>query len=291
MTPRNSEGTSLFVLVGDTQRTLGVERIIGREQNDIERIRILGAAARERTGVFFFLGDMVALGSSKGDWRYFDQISAGIFRSGAKVFGLYGNHDYFGGRRAGERQMLARFPNLASAKWGRYENAGVRLIYLDSNHGVLSGEEWEAQRSWFAAELSEADADPGVLGVLVLIHHPPYTNSKVTGDALIVKRDVVPLFLAARKTMAMISGHCHTYEKFSEDGRLFMVSGGGGGPRIRLLVGAVARHADLYAGEAPRPFHYVRVENREDGLDLVAIGFSESGEAPVEFDRTSLRFR
>jgi Icc-related predicted phosphoesterase len=281
----------LFVLIGDTQRTLGVERLMGREQNDPERKSLLDAAAKERPRAFFFLGDMVALGSSKKHWNYFDEISAGIFLSGAKVLGLFGNHDYFGGRRAGERSTLERFPNLVAAKWGRYDAEGIRVLYLDSNCEVLGADEWSAELKWFVDELAAADADPKVRGVLTFLHHPPFTNSKTTGDTKCVKTDIVPAFLAARKTLAMVSGHAHGYERFEVEGRTFMVSAGGGGPRVQLLKGEKQRHKDLYLGPDPRPFHFVRVESRPDGIDLVAIGFEKGASDPQEFDRTTLRFR
>ena len=288
---RLCEASGLFVLIGDTQRTLGVERLIGREQNDIERIRLLEAAAREHPEAYFFLGDMVALGASRRHWNYFDEVSSGVFHNGAKVLGLFGNHDYFGGRKAGERNTIERFPNLEASKWGRCDVEGVRIIYLDSNCEVLRAEEWEAEKKWFKAELTSADADPKVRGVLTLLHHPPFTNSRVTDDTKCVKNEIVPDFLAARKTLAMISGHAHGYEKFALDGRTFLVSGGGGGPRVRLWKGSKQRHADLYTGPDPRPFHYVRVEGRPDGLDLVAIGFAKGDLEAKEFDRTSLFFR
>jgi hypothetical protein len=286
-----SEANELFVLVGDTQRTLGIERIIGREQNDPERTRLLDAAAKERPQAFFFLGDMVAMGSSKKHWNYFDEIAAGIFHNGARVLGLFGNHDYFGGRKSGEKNMVERFPNLEASKWGRYDADEVRIIYLDSNCGVLKSDEWESEKKWFANELAIADADPKIRGVLTLLHHPPFTNSRSTGDTKCVKNEIVPTFLAARKTLAMISGHAHGYEKFAVDGRTFLISGGGGGPRVRLLKGAKARHPDLYHGPDPRPFHYVRVEKRPDSLELVAIGFEKGDSEPKEFDRTTLSFR
>ncbi len=290
MTPV-AEANELFVLVGDTQRTLGVERMIGREQNDPERTRLLDAAAKEKPRAFFFLGDMVAMGSSRRHWNYFDEIAAGIFHSGAKVLGIFGNHDYFGGRKSGEKNMLERFPNLESSKWGTFDAEGVRILYLDSNCDVLTADEWAAERKWYGEALAAADADPSVRGVLTLLHHPPFTNSRVTGDTKCVKDEIVPPFLAARKTLAMITGHAHGYEKFLVDGRTFLISGGGGGPRVRLLKGPQQRHPDLYLGPDPRPFHYVRVESRPEGIDLVAIGFAKGDSEPKEFDRTSLRFR
>lgn len=285
-----AQANELFVLIGDTQRTLGIERLIGREQNDAERARLLEAAAKERPAAFFFLGDMVAMGSSRRHWNDFDEVAAGVFHAGSRTLALFGNHDYFGGRRAGERNAIERFPNLEK-KWGRVDEDGVRVLYLDSNRNVLRNREWKEQMEWYAAELAAADADPAVRGVLTFLHHPPFTNSRTTGDTKWVKEEIVPPFLAARKTLAMITGHAHGYERFVEGDRAFVVSGGGGGPRVRYHRGANARHPDLYTGPDPRPFHYIRVESNSDGLDLVAIGFAKGDTAAKEFDRTHLKYR
>lgn len=280
----------LLVLIGDTQRTLAVERLIGREQNDAERTRLFEAAARERPGAYFFLGDMVGWGASRRQWRAFDELAKGILSGGTKSLAMFGNHDYLGGRRSAEANLVRRFPGLRDSKWGIHDERDLRVVYVDSNRDVLNGGEWDAQAEWFRAELAKADADPSVRGVLGFVHHPPYTNSRATGDAKWVEDAFVPPFLASRKALAMVSGHAHGYEKFSKEDRYFFVSGGGGGPRVRLLEGDRRRHVDLYSGPSPRPFHYLRVEARPDGVDLVAIGFAKGETAVEEFDRTFLRF-
>lgn len=63
----------------------------------------------------------------------------------------------------------------------------------------------------------------------------------------------------------MISGHAHAYEHFVEQGVQFVVSGGGGGPRVKLREGSRARE-DRFEGPSPRPFHYQAVEPRQDGV-------------------------
>ena len=79
------------------------------------------------------------------------------------------------------------------------------------------------------------DADPKVRGVLVFTHHPPYTNSTVTKDESHVQQAFVGPFVAAKKTLALLSGHAHGYEHFIEQRKHFVVSGGGGGPATMKL--------------------------------------------------------
>ncbi|MBS1961990.1 MAG: metallophosphoesterase [Bdellovibrionales bacterium] len=280
-----------IVVIGDTQRTLLLERLMGREQNDAERAQILAVAANERPGAFIFLGDLVGWGASEAQWAVFDDFAKGIVRSGTAVRAIFGNHDYLGGRRASERNLLRRFSDPGISKWWSEDANGLRVLFLDSNRHVLSGPEWTKQSTWFRAELARADEDLSVKGVMVVLHHPPYSNSRIPGGARWVESDFVPPFLASGKTLAMVSGHVHAYEKFAVDGRYFFVAGGGGGPRVRLLEGDRRLHVDLYSGPSPRPFHYLRVEARPDGIDLVAIGFAKGDRSPKEFDRTTLKYR
>src|SRR5205823_2075898 len=117
--------------------------------------------------------------------------------------------------------------------------------------------EWSTQRTWYEETLRASDDDMATRGVFVLMHHPPYTNSTVTGDEVHVEDTFVPAFVRAKKTLAMLSGHVHSYERFVRDGKTFVVSGGGGGPRAALETGAARRHPDdQFDGPAVRDFHF-----------------------------------
>ncbi|MFQ5507128.1 MAG: metallophosphoesterase, partial [Planctomycetota bacterium] len=48
-----------IAIVGDTQRTSLAERMIGREQNDPERLTLIKHIAAERADLLIHLGDMV----------------------------------------------------------------------------------------------------------------------------------------------------------------------------------------------------------------------------------------
>jgi hypothetical protein len=75
-----------------------------------------------------------------------------------------------------------------------------------------------------------------------------------------------------------------------ERGRTFLVSGGGGGPRVRLLEGARQRHQDLFAGGSPRPFHYLLVEVGSTGLVVSARGLGRGEQQARVLDRFEMPF-
>jgi hypothetical protein len=285
--PPFDEGRS-FVVVGDLQRTSWLEW--WREQNDAERERVVRAIADERPAFLMIVGDLVFGGAWDGEWTRFDALATPLREAGVPVIAALGNHEYWGGR-SGEPRFFARFPGLHGQRWYVRAWGPLRLVVLSSNEDEMCRREWRAQKRWYEQTLADLDRDPAVRGVLVLMHHPPYTNSTVTSDERHVQRDFVPAFLAARKTLALMTGHVHSYERFERQGKAFIVSGGGGGPRARLLSGAKRRHPDdLYDGPPLRDFNYVRIKVGADGLSAEVRGLAKGGRELRAIDRFFLRF-
>jgi Icc-related predicted phosphoesterase len=278
--------TGRFAIASDFQRTSRAE--VWRESNREERALILEAIAREEPELLLMLGDLVFCGSSQSDWREFDALSAPIREAGIPVLAVPGNHEYWVSPRAGLRNFQARFPLLGDRRWHARSWGPLALVLLDSNRRFLSTALWEEQVRDYGEELARADGDPETRGTLVLVHHPPYTNSSVTSDELHVQDSFVPPFRAARKTLAMLAGHVHSYERYERGGKTFLVAGGGGGPRVRLKIGPRRRHADdLFAGPAVRFFHYLMGTLSADGVDIEMRGLRK-GERRFE---TMDRFR
>lgn len=270
--PIDPLGESPFILVGDLQRTSLLEFF--REENDVERAMIVRRIAEERPAFVVMLGDLVSYGSSKATWNDFDDLCAPIREASIPVLAVPGNHEYWL-FRGDLDNYFARFPHIDRRSYYEASYGALRLIFLNSNKDQLSEAAWDAQIRWYKDALRRLDADPSVRGALVLLHHPPYTNSTVTGDVDHVKLELVPPFMAAQKTLAMISGHVHNYERFYRRGKAFLVSGGGGGPRAALALGSRRRHPDdLFDGPSVRPFHYLYVKPSPAGLsfDVTALG-------------------
>jgi hypothetical protein len=264
-----TSGSEAFVVLGDTQRTTWMEELIGREQNDAGRRALIEMIAEQETPAFVVhLGDMVESGGSATSWRYFDRLVAPLTSRGIPILPLFGNHDLWGSEAGARRNARARFPQLGSGGYAmRFHELG--LIWLDSN---VTGDAASRQTAWFGEALKALDDAGEVRGILVFTHHPAYTNGKHRHPEPYVTSDVLPRFLAAKKTMAMMSAHVHGYERFVEHGRTFVVTGGGGGPRVEYAVGSRAPFPPAYVtvtGEK-RPLNYVTVERTTTGLVFTA---------------------
>jgi 3',5'-cyclic AMP phosphodiesterase CpdA len=265
------------------QRTGSVE--VWREQNDPERAIVRDGIAEAAPDLLAFTGDLVFDGGSDAEWALLDGLLDPIRARGVPAITAFGNHEYWRGRAPAEANVFARFPIARRRHWYTVSFGPVRLVVVDSNERELRAE-WDAQRAWYESTLDAADADRATRGVLVLMHHPPYTNSTVTSDEEHVQRTFVPAFAHARKTLAMLSGHVHSYERYARDGKTYVVSGGGGGPRAALLVGDARRHKDdLFAGPALREFHFTIYTPTDEGLDAVVRSVPKGGRALHTMDR------
>lgn len=276
------KGGEPFVLVGDLQTTSMLE--FWREENDVERSLLVKKIASARPAFVVMLGDLVSNGSSASAWVDFDDLCAPIRDARIPVLAVPGNHEYWL-FRGGLDHYFARFPHLARRSYYEATYGPLRLLFLNSNKTALEASVWASQLRFYREALARADADSSVRGVLVLLHHPPYTNSTVTGDEAHVKREIVPAFFEAKKTLAMITGHVHSYEHFYRNGKTFLVSGGGGGPRAELALGERRRHADdLFDGPGIRAFHYLNVKPSTAGLSIDVVALVQSDDGALEGD-------
>ncbi|HZF48363.1 MAG TPA: metallophosphoesterase [Polyangiaceae bacterium] len=275
-----------FAVVSDLQRTALIE--FWRESNARERELVVQAIAAARPAFLAITGDLVFSGGSPEQWAELDALCAPLREASIPVVAAFGNHEYWGGSE-GEDHFFARFPHLERQHWYSLAYGPVRLIILDSNVDELTESGWRKQLAWYERTLGDFDRDPDVRGVLVLLHHPPYTNSSVTSDEPHVQRDFVPPFRCAKKTLAMISGHVHSYERFVREGKTFVVSGGGGGPRARLRMGDRRQHKDdSLKAAALRNFHYLTFQAGKAGLAVTATGLPKGGSEWGVLDRFEL---
>lgn len=272
--PLDAHSARSFTVVGDLQSTSFVE--FWRETNDSERRQILPQIANADPSFVVMVGDLVSWGGSAASWREFDERSEGLRKRHIPVVAVPGNHDYWGGNALG--LYFAHFPELRGQHWYERRFGPLGLIFLDSNAEPLGEREWNAQRAWYESALDSFDADDGVAGVLVFLHHAPFTNSTVVGDDPHVIASFVPSFLKKQKTIAMFTGHAHGYERFEKQGKAFVVTGGGGGPRGTLLCGHERRHEDdLFHGPRVRDFNFVELGLEPQGLHASVLGLPKGG--------------
>lgn len=277
-----------FVILGDLQRTSFVEMIMGREQNDLERDLIVKEITKEKPLFTVLLGDMVFEGDSQKDWKYFDTLVYPLTSNKIALLPVLGNHEYWGNTLSGKSNIYSRFPHIENRHWYDQIYDSLALVFLDSNTPDMKRETWKKQQKWFEERLAMYDTSSAIKGVLVFAHHPPYTNSLVTSDEVTVQECFLPSFNKAKKTLAFITGHAHTYERFVVKGKQFIVSGGGGGPRVALNSNVGCHKDECKLPSKVRPFNYITADRNGEKLELLVKGLNKKEKDFFVIEKLSL---
>ena len=267
---------SSFAILGDMQRTMLYQVLMGKElNNDFERRQLIHEITQHEPNFLLLLGDMVSWGQSKREWKYFDQIMKPIRDKNIPLMSVVGNHDYFVFSKYATKNFQTRFPQLKKSPWYYLEYSVLGIIILDSNQSRLGQKKWQEQLIWLKETIKTLENNPLIKGIIFCSHHPVMTNSMEVAPHQPTNRDFVPLFLESKKTILYLNGHCHAYERFEKNNKTFIVSGGGGAPRQPLRTGFLSRCKDLYYGNMFRPFHYLWLTVNEDELVMEVKGIEK----------------
>ena len=252
-----------FILVGDTQSTSHWE--FWRERNGRERKLIIDEITQREPAFVVHLGDLTTRGSSKKHWEQFDNFHKEFRGKKIPYFPILGNHEFYGSNDRALQNYFGRFPHLSERRWYSFIWKNIGFILVDSNFSRLTMEENEQQGKWYIEELERFEKDEKIDYVIVCCHEPPFTNSRVVHPNEKVKTFFADPFLKRNKTRFFFSGHNHSYERFQIDGKFFIVSGGGGGPRHKVSIDpAKSPYNSLYRGPELRFFHFICLQIQDN---------------------------
>jgi hypothetical protein len=257
-----------LAFLSDTQAPTFFETLRLRRHHNEKATRMIfdRILAQQGLAAVFWLGDLTSAASNNSNWAAVDGFLDRLKRAGIPAFAALGNHEYMHSTRAGLANFHKRFPELTRS-WYSVRVGPAAVIILNSNLKELSPGERAEQMDYYRLTLSEFDRDPAVRGVLVGIHHPPFTNSRIVSPSARVREDIVPPFFESPKGLLFLSGHAHAAEHFEAGGKDFLVLGGGGGLLQPLLLGAKRKFTDIFSlkGET-RFFHFLTVRLDPGGL-------------------------
>jgi 3',5'-cyclic AMP phosphodiesterase CpdA len=252
--------------------------VLSSNNNESARRMIYSAIRAEQPDAVFHLGDMVATGFYGASWESIDGFVDSLRHDTIPFYPIMGNHELMFFPGVGEREFLGRFPY--ARKTGYMRRSGrLAVILLNSNMSALTEEERREQQQWYEKALRDLDNDSTVAVVLVGCHHSPFTNSTIVAPADDVRGEFVPPYIRSAKARLFLSGHAHAAEHFREQGKDFLVIGGGGGLQQPLLTGRDRRWIDHFPITSRiRMFHYARCVVRDTSLSfsirMIADDFS-----------------
>lgn len=206
----------------------------------------------------YHAGDLVYFNGEDGQW--FPQFYEPYDPCAVPFVGVPGNHD--GAALPGSTSLAAFLTNMCAPKPVLTADAGdahrdamtqpnvywtlttnvCTIVGLYTN--VPSGGVIEPdQGAWFAGELEAAPTDRPII---VVLHHPPYSADAHHGGSLAMGQVIDKASAAAKRWPDLVlSGHVHSYQRFTRTATAFPAASGGEPPAKQipyLVVGASGYH-------------------------------------------------
>jgi 3',5'-cyclic AMP phosphodiesterase CpdA len=226
--------------------------------------------AAEKPDAVLLSGDVPWHGSQAADYDEFRRETQIWRDSHLRIYPALGNHEFSG--HAPDQDSLENwwntFPELRGRRWYSAQIGDfVYVLNLDSNSSFMAGSE---QIAWIRAQLASLPST--VRFVFFNLHHPPVVDVQLNGDPSHNGRpneQALAEFLAqapekSRVSFIVIAGHIHNYERFFQDGIIYLVSGGGGASPRPIVRGP----ADLFQDPGFPNYNYIKFV--EDGDDFQA---------------------
>ncbi len=239
------------------------------------RQALVARVAAEHPAAVFLNGDLPWHGKP-ADYAVFQAETASWRDAHLRIYPALGNHEFSG---CEETRCLEywwnTFPELRGRRWYSVAlGTQVLAVALDSDASLLAGSE---QRQWLEAQIAALPRT--VRLVVIFLHHPPVADPQ--GGKLAdhnARPNEVALADYLGKTAPhsharffVSAGHTHNYERFSQDGVVYLVSGGGGAHPYPVERGP----DDLYQGSDFPNYHYVRMELHGRRLDAQMVRYDE----------------
>jgi hypothetical protein len=261
----------VLVAYGDMRFTARSET---EATNPRARQALVAKIAAENPAAIFLNGDIPWHGVAP-DYAVFRDETRPWRKRHLRVYPALGNHEF---SACLESACLDRwwdtFPKLRGRRW--YSVAiGTKVvgIELDTDSSLLPE---SAQRIWFEDQV--AGLSPKVRLVLIVMHHPPVadvqtnkrTDHNPRPNELALAEYLKTVAPQSTARFVVSAGHIHNYERFVEDGVVYLVSGGGGA----VPYDVDRTPSDQYQSDDLANYHYVRFELHGDRAvgEMIRLG-------------------
>ncbi len=249
-------GNFSFIAYGDN-RYKDSSATFNADHQDVACLGILGAprSGSEATPRFILhVGDFVYDGGHADEWIPHFFRPAGALLSRVPVFPCVGNHETMGGDSgATNYRKLFTLPDVEpqdpddAERWYSFDYGRCHFICLDTESDFSTTSD---QYKWLikgdhpkyeTGDLPEAWKGKTSYGTLdrifVFFHRPAYSSGPHRGEqeAEDLRTILVPKFKQYKVDM-VFSGHEHLYERISEGGIQYVVTGGGGAPEAAIVL-------------------------------------------------------
>jgi acid phosphatase type 7 len=243
--------------------------------NTPARRALVARVAQERPDAVLLNGDLTMHGGDQADYAIYQTETQAWRDAHLRVFPALGNHEF---ANCEIRQCLQNwwgtFPELKNRRWYSVQ-LGTKLyvIALDSNDSLLPGSQ---QNRWLKTQI--ASLPKNFEFVFITMHHEPVADIQLGADDNPRPNEMAVVDLLNKENLKgkakfiVVAGHIHNYERFEQNGVIYLVSGGGGAPQQTVE----RTPADLYQDNSFPNFHYVKFVLNGDRVDATMYRFADS---------------
>lgn len=275
-------GPVTFVIYGDTRFT-GEQGVA----NPQARRALVERIAAENPAAIFVGGDVVYRGNPGDDYATYRSETLEWARRKIPVFPALGNHELSGCEADEPEPCLENwwqaFAELRLRPYRWYSvsmGRDILTLVLDSAASLKPDSE---QRVWFERQIAAADTHCKF--ILVVLHYPPVRDAVFPHgrDEAEIERYLSRQAASLHAKVIVVGSHVHNYERFSRNGIMYLVSGGGGAKPVP----AFRMSGELSQLRTSVNFHYLRFRLENESLTCTMVRFDadQTGNAWSEPDR------
>ncbi len=232
--------------------------------NPAARRALVARIASEHPDALVISGDLPYDGANPEDYAVFKQETAAWRDAHLRVYPALGNHELHKDEIREPKNWWGAFPELKGRRWYSVALGEQYIIALDSDLPLTKG---SRQQEWLADQLQKLP--PRTQYVFISLHHPPVADPIDGDDSHNVRENEKALAEFFAQTapslhaqLIVIAGHIHNYQRFAQDGVVYLVSGGGGAKPHPIARSA----ADLYHDPSFPNYHYIRFQYENGAL-------------------------
>ena len=225
----------------------------------VARKALVQRISEEKPDAILLNGDVPWHGGDRNDYQVYGAETKVWREANLRIFPALGNHEF------AECELpkclanwWAAFPKVKGRRWYSVR-LGVKIyaIALDSDDSLLPAGD---QHRWLESQIASLPAE--VEFVFISMHHPPVadiqTRLNVDHNPRPNEIALAQLLKTAAETsrakFIVAAGHIHNYERFLQDGVVYLVSGGGGAAPYPVD----RTPADLYQDPGFPNYHYLK---------------------------------
>jgi Calcineurin-like phosphoesterase len=227
--------------------------------NPTARKALVQRITEEKPDAILLNGDVPWHGGDPKDYEVY-QTETQVWRdANLRIFPALGNHEF---ANCEVSQCLANwwatFPKLKGRRWYSLRlGTNVYAMAVDSDDSLLPGSD---QYRWIENQVASLPHE--IEFVLISMHHPPVADIQTRYN---VDHNPRPNEIAfaqlletagatSRAKFIVAAGHIHNYERFLQDGIVYLVSGGGGAAPYPVD----RTPPDLYQSSEFPNYHYMK---------------------------------